>query len=337
MILVIGSGISGISCVETLIERGVDQLMWVDGGINIKTTRGSETTTRTSNRNIPDKLVLGSDYPYRLSREYLGTEAKSNEFEIVGSLASGGLSSVWGSAIMPWAEHDLMDWPITWKDLVPYYESASKMLPLTGDDRGTLEKNWPVFTKLIPRTPSRFDSHLKLMSKNTSALNQEKIEFGTSRLALLTKEGISSCQPCSKCLDGCPKDLIYSARHTIEELVSNQPSINYKSGKIVRSIQEFSDHVKVEFSDDSGMRGEVLEFSQVFLGAGTLHSTKLICETLGLLGKNVSFSESKYFLFPAFAKSKSDRLELKNTLSQIFLEICDKRITRFPIHLQINR
>ncbi len=58
---------------------------------------------------VPLKLVYGSDFAYRDADEHLGTH-----YDNVGlrpSLAKGGLSNVWGAAMIPFLDSDLDEWP----------------------------------------------------------------------------------------------------------------------------------------------------------------------------------------------------------------------------------
>ena len=62
------------------------------------------------------------------------------------SLALGGLSNVWGAAMLPYAAGDLDGWPLRLTDLAPHYSAA---LRLTGfaAGRDALEKTFPFYAE----------------------------------------------------------------------------------------------------------------------------------------------------------------------------------------------
>ena len=59
-------------------------------------------------KGLPQKLLFGSDFPYRDADTHVPAS-----YEGIGlrpSLALGGLSNVWGAALMPYADSDLGEW-----------------------------------------------------------------------------------------------------------------------------------------------------------------------------------------------------------------------------------
>ena len=79
-------------------------------------------------REMPRKLSYGSDFPYR---DVAGSMAViQSGVEVVSSNARGGLSNVWGSAVLPYRAQDIRDWPITVDELAPHYRAAFELMPL---------------------------------------------------------------------------------------------------------------------------------------------------------------------------------------------------------------
>src|SRR5262245_56412014 len=64
--------------------------------------------TQASARGIALKLAYGSDFPYRGGEQFITANAGVG---IVPSLAQGGLSTVWGAAMLPYLPEDTTDWP----------------------------------------------------------------------------------------------------------------------------------------------------------------------------------------------------------------------------------
>src|SRR5438477_7499690 len=154
---------------------------------------------------VPLKLVYGSDFAYREAGEHLGVQ-----YAGVGlrpSLARGGLSNVWGAAVMPFAQRDISDWPLGLDALARHY---SAVLELTGlaAVHDSLESFFPLYTdKLTLLQSSRQASQLlERMEANRQALTSRGIHFGRARLAVRGK-GVStdgSCVYCRLCMHGCP-------------------------------------------------------------------------------------------------------------------------------------
>src|SRR4051794_28775168 len=68
------------------------------------------------------KLAYGSDYPYR---QPLGaTPVVCRDSESKASYARGGLSTVWGSAVLPYRQEDMTGWPIGVAELESAYRAV---------------------------------------------------------------------------------------------------------------------------------------------------------------------------------------------------------------------
>src|SRR4051794_17230217 len=90
------------------------------------------------------KRVFGSDFPYRVAEAQLGIEAQNSA--LLPSLALGGLSNVWGAAMLPYAQHDLGGWPITAEQLAPHYAAVLELTGLAGR-RDALAELLPLHTE----------------------------------------------------------------------------------------------------------------------------------------------------------------------------------------------
>ena len=127
--IVVGSGPAGVMCASKLVENKINTLM-IDYGIDLEEDTekligklrllstgewNSNIRRRISgNQKIDNetyhKLLFGSDFAYRNADEKLNLELKDIDYK--QSLAKGGLSNVWGGAILPYTEDDLKNWPI---------------------------------------------------------------------------------------------------------------------------------------------------------------------------------------------------------------------------------
>ena len=102
---------------------------------------------------VPLKLVYGSDFAYREADEHLGVH-----YENVGlrpSFAKGGLSNVWGAAMMPFLESDMEEWPFRLSALAPHYAAVLQLTGLAAC-RDKLEGSFPLYTSSFTELrPSR--------------------------------------------------------------------------------------------------------------------------------------------------------------------------------------
>src|SRR5262245_43774870 len=119
---VIGSGPAGVSCAHALVEQGLDVTM-LDAGLELEPDRqralaklqnsprqcwdeaslGAIKANVSSNfGGIPKKLAYGSEFPYLETEKWMTME--SHGVKITPSLAVGGLSNVWGAAVLPYSE-----------------------------------------------------------------------------------------------------------------------------------------------------------------------------------------------------------------------------------------
>ena len=138
MVYVIGSGPTGVSCAVALLNQGI-QVTMLDGGQELETERKEliqflqqrpehewndelleplKKNTYVDTHGVSLKLAYGSDFPYRSTEKHLPIQTQG--VDTVQSLARGGLSNVWGGAVLPYRDVDIQNWPITVSDLIQY-------------------------------------------------------------------------------------------------------------------------------------------------------------------------------------------------------------------------
>lgn len=196
MHIVVGSGPAGVACTQALLAAGKAVTM-IDAGLRIEPerqrvveamrTRDAATWTASElamltegaevdARGIGLKHVFGSDFPYRGAAEHVG---KINGVSgLLPSLALGGLSNVWGAAMLPYHSDDIASWPITTTDLAPHYTAVARLTGLSGQ-RDRLAESFPLFCDSIaPLQMSRqAKSFHQRLEKNASRLSRAGLEF----------------------------------------------------------------------------------------------------------------------------------------------------------------
>jgi len=293
--------------------------------------------TSANTKGIPLKLVYGSDFPYREADRHIPAE-----YEGVGlrpSLAQGGFSNVWGAAMMPYAQRDIGGWPIQISDLAGHYAAALKLTGLSAKHDG-LEQTFPLYLDGMPALELSRQSQLLLKSleNNRGQLARTGIIFGQARVAAQADPGAQSkgCVYCGLCMYGCPYGYIYNSADTLRTL-QTEPNFSYQPGVIVTSLQESGDHVLIAGYDRLSGKALEIKADRVFLAAGVIPTTQILLRSMSLYDETLSMKDSQYFLVPlALMKTSGDvRREALHTLSQLFLEIFDPKISPYTVHLQV--
>jgi len=124
------------------------------------------------------KTQFGSDYSSRLPEGTAGVDF--GDVALSASVASGGLSNIWGAAILPYREHDIADWPLKLGDLLPHYRAVSRLTSCTGDVGDPLGE-------LFPPVAEKFEP-LELSRQGAGLLR----DLNRSRAALVRDGAISA-------------------------------------------------------------------------------------------------------------------------------------------------
>ena len=145
---VIGSGPAGVACARALLARGRAVTM-LDAGLTLEESREALRVTMAAQApeewtgeqhamrrflvqgEMPAfKLSHGSDYAYRAAPGAPGLEVGVPG--VVASYAQGGLSNVWGAAMLPYRPADFAAWPVGVADMAPAYKAVLGYVPLAG-------------------------------------------------------------------------------------------------------------------------------------------------------------------------------------------------------------
>ena len=355
--LVVGSGPAGIACAKALLDRGL-RVQLLDGGLTLEPERrglveklqrlrpeewsASDLAAYQAGMNpdvggVPLKLVYGSDFAYREADEHLGVQ-----YDNVGlrpSLASGGLSTVWGAAMMPYLERDMHEWPLRLAALEPHYRAVLQLTGLAAC-RDPLEEQFPLYTTdFTDLHPSRqCEQLLGTMQRHRAALASRGIRFGRARVAVRGNRAAAEggCVYCRLCMYGCPYGYIYSSAHTVAHW-ANQPGFSYQPGVVVTSARETGGGVEVRGYDRLTRAPRRWQCGRAFLAAGTIATTGILLRSLGAYDQTVWLKDSQYFLLPLllFHRVRGATQESLHALSQAFLEIADAGSPEPTAHVQV--
>jgi choline dehydrogenase-like flavoprotein len=354
---VVGSGPAGVSCAMALLQKGA-QVTLLEPGLELEPERSQqliklqaiapETWQSTDLaflkegmsagvHGIPLKYAYGSDFPYR-------DPGVDWQLEMDGvlthpSFAKGGLSTVWGAAILPYRADDIRDWPIGEHELAPHYRAVLEFMPLAGR-RDLLEQLFPLHSDhpqdLHPSSQAR--DFLEDLGASAEELKREGILHGASRLAMWAQPNhhLPGCCYCGQCMYGCPYGLIYTSSQTLDVL-RQHPNFNYQNNVAVDRVVESGEKVTLLAHDLRNRERLELHGSRVFLACGVLATTKILLESLEAFDQTVALQDSCYFLMPLlrFRATPGASRERLHTLAQAFLEILDPQVCEQTVHLQI--
>jgi len=348
MFYVIGSGPSGVATAKGLLARGYPVTL-LDGG---KVLEGKGYEWKKNLREeppekwdpsllkevletygedpflYPKKRVFGSLFPYEEDRLV-------NGLEVPVSLASGGLSEVWGGSVLPYREKDFISWPITLSDLEPHYKAVSSWFCLhCGED--SLKEEFPIYgEKVTHLEPGKLiRDFFERLGRAKDIFRKRGFLFGHSRLALSED---TFCRYCGLCLYGCPYDVIFSTSQILRKLSTN-PLFRYLPGWKVDKVSQEKEEVQIVAFSRSGEK-RIFYGERVFLGCGVLSTTALLMRSFPFLRKRKYFlSTSWNFYIPFFyipGLIGRNREEKYHSMAKIFLEWEGFSPFRAPVHIQV--
>ncbi len=354
MNIVIGSGPAGVACAKALLERGQFVHM-LDGGLTLEPERAAlasrlqsippnkwtpaDLADYQSGMNpdvggVPLKLIYGSDFAYRRADEML--RVHYDNAGLRPSLAKGGLSNVWGAAMLPFIENDITDWPVRTAALAPHYSAVLQFTGLAAT-RDALENVFPLYTETPTdlRLSNQARRMLDSMEANRQALADQGIQFGRSRVAVRGNRCGESggCCYCRLCMYGCPYGYIYTSADTLNQLQADS-RFKYEPNVVVNSVRESGTGVELAGVQLSTGKPLSWQGNRVFIAAGTIATTRLLLQMLGAYEEKVWLKDSQYFLLPLvlFKRVRGATVEPLQALSQLFIEFFDSGRTS---HVQI--
>jgi choline dehydrogenase-like flavoprotein len=241
--------------------------------------------------------------------------------------------------VLPYRAEDIADWPITARELEPYYKAVFDFLPLaaTHDD---LAEMFPLHSETYkPFMPSwQAKRLLEHLNSHRELLRAKGFTYGASRLALQAqpREDHQGCIYCGLCMYGCPQDAIYSTAQTLDRLVRKK-QISYVQDVVVDRLEETGEMVRIHAHDRISGAPQTFDAARVFLGSGVFPTAKILLKSLQQPNATLTMQDSQYFVLPllgwysaaAFARAKL------HTLSQVFIEMTDQALGDYPVHLQL--
>jgi choline dehydrogenase-like flavoprotein len=353
---VIGSGPAGVACAKALLARGASVLM-LDAGMELEPERvelvhrlGATKPSAwqpndvdrlrgamVSAKGVPQKLIFGSDYPYREADEHVPRQERGAS--VKPSLALGGFSTVWGAAMLPYRDEDIDDWPIKNEALAPHYRAVANFMGLAAL-RDDLEEWFPVYADNpgVLRTSEQANRFLQSLQHHRQSLRDSGWRFGRARLALRAADSADGkgCIYCKMCLYGCPYGCIYNAAGTVLEMRADK-NFTHQRDVIVTRLRENSGKVIISGYHRQTREALSFEATRAYLAAGIAPTTGILLRSQNSYDRPLRARDSQYYIFPllTLGRARGVAEEAAYTLSQLFIEISRPKMALRPVHLQI--
>ena len=298
--IVVGSGISGGWAAKELTEKGLKVLL-LERGRNVEHVKDYVNATKgpweyphrggRTRAMEEDYPVLKRDYPLNEKnlafwvneKESPYTEAK--RFDWYRGYQVGGRSLMWGRHSYRWSDYDFeanakegiaIDWPIRYKDLVPWYSHVERHAGISGSREG------------LPQLPdSEFQPAIPLNCGEELVAERAKKQFGgvrriiPGRVANLTqeKEGRARCQYRNACWLGCPFGAYFSTQSSTLPAAAKTGNLTLKPFAIVSEVL-YDKNTKratgVRVTDAVSNQTTDYQAKVIFLCASALNSTWLL-------------------------------------------------------------
>jgi choline dehydrogenase-like flavoprotein len=305
--IVIGTGPSGVSVAFPMLKAGMRVLL-LDGGRERDSDMLPRGAYHDIRRHDPEqwRMFLGPRYEALRSGgppspkfdspgsrfAYEGFSASQRidgrGFTVVGSLARGGLSTIWGAGVSVYDEHDLADFPLSVSDLADSYRAVAKRIGVAGFGEDDLATPLDSTIPSEPPIPLAENARRLLERYGRGRWPQRLgLRLGRARMAVLAaRRGERlECNACNLCLWGCARHAIYDASHDLPRLAAFE-TLDYRPGHLAHEIRNGPGAYRV------GVRAPNGEYSSLsapilIMAASTFATTRLLLAWQGRYGERL--------------------------------------------------
>lgn len=301
--LIIGSGPAGVSAAWPLVKAGRHVLMVDAGGMHLPAAPRVHSTLEWAEKEDRWKDILGADlgglktdsryspkFATPLGRavmkagQNMAPPIEADNALVSRAAATGGLSTIWGGFCTAFDEGDMRGMPITPQDLRDGYQTVAERIGIAGAPDDLSDFHGDYYDLLAPVPLSQPPATLlQRYNKHRDA----DLRLGYARNSVLTKakENRNACVQCGLCLYGCAHKSIYSSADDLDGLRA-YPNFTYMPKTTIRKIlsHENGPHrVEAQIANQTF----VMTSQTLLLGAGTVNTTALLLEMLGLYDAQV--------------------------------------------------
>jgi choline dehydrogenase-like flavoprotein len=262
----------------------------------------------------------------------------TNNFDAMISYAQGGLANAWGAGVMRYSDRDLKQFPISAKDLNPYWDELTAHIGISGLDDdlsnyfGSLQDLLPPLP-LSPLCQSFYDRY----HKRKTRIAKKHIFVGRLRTALIANEfrGRAAYNPLLHDFFQAHNPAIYNPVFTLRELI-NEKSIEYLSGFLVQKFAEVGSVVKVIAKEVSTGLDREFSARKVFLGAGNINTARIALSSFAEYGRKLPILDNPVAFVPFLDFSKIGQIFPRRTFPGAELVVISDRDSKIePIQASV--
>jgi choline dehydrogenase-like flavoprotein len=193
VVVIVGSGAGGGTLGNELAQKGIKVVVLEAGPrVEMEEFVNNEWDAFSQISWLDKRTTSGS---WRVAKDFAGLPAWIVK-------AVGGSTIHWAGASLRFQEHEfktrthygdltganLLDWPITLKELEPYYAKAESKMGVTG-------------TNGIPRLPG--NNNYKVLAAGAKAMGYKEFHSGNMAINSQKRDNRGSCQQIGFCFQGC--------------------------------------------------------------------------------------------------------------------------------------
>ncbi|MDF1699385.1 MAG: GMC family oxidoreductase [Saprospiraceae bacterium] len=327
--IVIGAGMSGSWVAKELCDHGVKTLL-LDRGPNVKHLQdyptGSTYPWDFPHRGAVDfedveaNPIVSKCYAYKEGATHFFVKddvqpyIQEKPFDWIKGYQVGGKSLMWARQTQRWSQYDFngpdqenfsVSWPISYKDIAPWYSHVEKFVGISGNKDGL--DTLPDGEFLPPMELTVVEKYLQ----QTVRENYDDRHVIYGRCAHITEpqeihrqQGRAKCQHRTICERGCPFGGYFSANSSTIPWAERSGNLTLRPDSVVQSIiyDEQTNKAKGVRVIDAITKESVDYFADVvFLNAGAINSNAILLNSTsqrfpnglgndnGLLGKYFGF------------------------------------------------
>lgn len=280
--VVVGSGLTAWATALGLLSKGRHPTLVDFGAASWSTSSRISRASRTALKGDtnPDSLF---SYPELLI-------ASSDSEYLPLTSARGGLSQIWGAGILIRDFNDFEGLGTISEDLGFAYRSISREIFTLGSEDQTSAR----FPLVGDSTPAPQSERYKSIVKEIQGRDCPGVLFGFPRIAFAGP--VSGCQLCGLCRSGCPENLFFNARRSIEALAA-QKRVTLLDGPVL-TMKSRDPKLEVQ------LPGKTITTDRVFLCAGPI-GTPALLQRSGMAGTEIAVPDSAVFYGMCFNRRSS--------------------------------
>lgn len=304
--LVVGSGATGGWAAKVLTEGGM-RVALLEAGKKITPRDFTEHKRPWDMTYLGQSPLIARDRPIQVTcgacteynyewfvndRENPYTQAKP--FTWIRQRVLGGRSMSWGRQSYRMSPIDLKakthdgygdDWPLSYEELVPYYERVERYVGITGMSEGLMQLPDSVFLPPMAMTCGE-----ELLRRSAHEKMGRVVTIGRTAILTRAQNGRQACHYCGPCDRGCVTASYFnSVTTTIPDAMRTGRLTLFTDAVAARVNMKDGKAAGVTYIDSSTRAEREVRAKVVVLCASTLESTRLllnsgICNSSGVLG-----------------------------------------------------